>query len=201
MTIIKKLGSYSLIILGVFAFAPSLGAQVLNTSVNVNGTLDLGQQSSTSLEASVNAGVGTQTPESDGEEDVAFDAYARATIESDENVSDIESDSDSVSLRYKDRARLLGFIPVTISAEAVVSADGSVEVSYPWYRFLTVYDRGELEADIEASAGAIARAEGGATLSTEAKTRIVDAVRSVMRAHYEANLEAGASSSQEVEVE
>ncbi len=211
MTTLKKLGTYSLIIFGTLVFAPSVDAQGLNASVDVGAGLRLGQASSTSsVNASVNAGVGTSarststvattTTATSTEEDAAeFDSYVQITLEQDENLSGVSSDDDSVSVRYRDRARLFGFIPMTVSAEAVVNADGSVEVSYPWYRFLAAYDSGSLKADIEASAGTIARADGGATLSTSTKTRIVDVVRSVMRSHYEANLEAQASTSREAE--
>lgn len=129
-----------------------------------------------------------------------LDAYARAFVQGDENVSRVSAGADSVSLWYKDRARLLGFIPVTVSAEAKVTSDGTVEVSYPWYRFLTTYNGEGLESDLDSAAGSIARAEGGSELSASAQARVLAAMRAVMSAHYESNIEADADSTSSVEI-
>jgi hypothetical protein len=128
-----------------------------------------------------------------------LDAYARAVVKGDENVSKVESSADEVSVWYKEHGKFLGFIPVAIRTRATIHADGSVEIDRPWYDSLTTGgDDDAIKADIIATAGTIARAEGTGEFSSNMQARLVNAVRSVMKAHYEAG--ANASTSEDVEV-
>jgi len=135
--------------------------------------------------------------------------YAAAEMKADSNIASIEAASDNVAVTYKQSAKLFGFIPVTIDATATVDANGNVEVSYPWYAFLMVTNKADLEAriqnqvsanvdldasaNVEANAGASASAEAAAQLSAEAQARIVAAVKAAMQAQLEAQLNASAN--------
>lgn len=124
-------------------------------------------------------------------------AYATSFISSDEDVTRVEADADEVSVWYKQPAKLLGFIPVRVSAQASVNADGTVDVDYPWYSFLTTYDDAKLESDLDVAAGSIARAESTTDFSASVQARIIEAIHRVVKAHAEASAQTDA----EVEVQ
>lgn len=130
-----------------------------------------------------------------------FEAYARSVMASDENVTKVSASADEVSVWYKENGRFLGFIPVTVSTRATVHADGEVEVDRPWYNFLTTTgDEADIEADISTTAGTIARAEGEAEFSAATQARLVNALRSVMRSHFEATASADVDAESNVNV-
>lgn len=79
----------------------------------------------------------------------ALSGYIAAEMKADKGISSVEAAADSVSLAYKQAAKLFGFIPVTVNATATVDASGNVTVSYPWYAFLMATNKADLEARIE----------------------------------------------------
>ncbi|GEM_PF-916575 len=132
--------------------------------------------------------------------------YVAAEMKADSNISSVEAASGNVAVSYKQRAKLFGFIPVTIDATADVDASGNVTVSYPWYAFLMVTNKSDLETRIQnrvsadvnldasanANADANATAEATAQLTAEAQAKIVAAVKAAMQAELNANLNASA---------
>lgn len=72
-----------------------------------------------------------------------------AEVQSDQNVSKVESDEEAVSVWYKMPARFLGFIPMNMTVRTTVGANGEVQVDRPWYRFLVTGS--EAVDDIEPS--------------------------------------------------
>ena len=91
---------------------------------------------------------------------------------------------------------------MTVSSRATVRADGTVELDRPWYNFLTTTsDKADVEADLQSTAGAIARSEGAvgsATFSAAVQARLVNAIRSVMMTHFEATASTDAESNVDV---
>lgn len=51
-----------------------------------------------------------------------------------------ESDNEQVRVVYNGYAKFLGFIPVPVSIEVAIDAEGDVRVALPWYRFLLSYE-------------------------------------------------------------
>lgn len=129
-----------------------------------------------------------------------LETYAAAFISNDENVTRIEADGKEVSVWYKQPAKLLGFIPVSVSAEGSVNADGSVDVSYPWYSFLATYDDARLESNLDLAAGSIARAEASSEFSASVQARLIESIRMVMKAHAAASASADVDTSSQIEV-
>ncbi len=135
--------------------------------------------------------------------DADLSGFVAAQITADKNVAEIEASSDNVSVTYKQKAKLFGLIPVTVNATAIVLADGSVDVQYPWYAFLMVTNEGSLEAAIEDRVGAIvsanavanAVAEVGASLelSSSAQAMLISEVRSIMDQELAADIAADAA--------
>ncbi|MBX4209606.1 hypothetical protein KW799_02870, partial [Candidatus Parcubacteria bacterium] len=62
-----------------------------------------------------------------------FEAYARSLMMSDENIIKIASNDNQVSVWYREPARFLGVIPMTVTVQAMVDAGGNVTVNYPWW--------------------------------------------------------------------
>jgi hypothetical protein len=64
--------------------------------------------------------------------------YARSLLSNDENIVKVESDADSVSIWYKEPAKFLGIVPLMVTVQATVNADGTVKIDYPWWYDLFV---------------------------------------------------------------
>ena len=128
--------------------------------------------------------------------------YVAAQMKSDNNISAVESASDSVSVTYKQKAKLFGFIPVTLNARAVVDAQGNVTISYPWYAFLAVTNKADLQAkvqgrvntDVNLGGGADANAStaAAARLTADTQAKVVAAVKAAMQAQFDVDADAGA---------
>ncbi len=220
--ILKRLGSYA-IVLSLFVAAPGAYAQSIDVGTGSKSTT-LGTSTRTISGTSTTSGIGTaysngsstlgaldtfnlvrsdikaedatvQDPaEVTTSED--FSAYARAIMANDENITRIESDSNHVSVWYKEPAKFLGIIPVMVNTEARVAVDGSVQVNYPWWYSLFV--RGDddgtgLESELDTTAGTIARSEGSGSLSSSSQARLVNALRSGMKMYHDANISVGTS--------
>ncbi len=68
----------------------------------------------------------------------------------DAQTSQVAMSSTSVALTYPVNAKLFGVFPLTLSAQAMVASNGSVEVRYPWYSFLFSTDRAQIDTKVEA---------------------------------------------------
>ncbi|MBI5134257.1 MAG: hypothetical protein HZA81_02620 [Candidatus Taylorbacteria bacterium] len=124
-----------------------------------------------------------------------FEAYARSVVASDDNVLKIESGPEKVSVWYREPAKFIGIVPVTVSTRATVYAGGEIEIDRPWWAalFVTGENTEDIETDLTATAGAIARTEASAALSSNAQARLVNALRAVLEARHEASVEASTS--------
>lgn len=118
-----------------------------------------------------------------------LEAYASSRVAANERVEQVEFSGERMRISFKEEGRLFGFIPVAMTSHAEVRADGSVEISRPWYRFLVATSGGaqadvDLETRIQAAlsaspsmlADASAEASQNASLSASAQARILDEV-------------------------
>lgn len=121
--------------------------------------------------------------------DTDVSGFVAAQVASDENVSKIESSAHRISVTYPQKARLFGFIPVTVDATATVLADGTVNVRYPWYAFLMVTNQTALESEIESRVTSLnslsvrsvsAEADAELELAASVQAKLIDEVRTVM---------------------
>lgn len=103
--------------------------------------------------------------------DADLSDFIAAQIKADGNVNSIQSTQDSVAMSYRVPAKFLGFIPMNVDATAVVNADGTVSVTYPWYSFLLATN-GDLNARINGAVQNVlgARANGSLSGSVTATT-------------------------------
>jgi hypothetical protein len=65
-----------------------------------------------------------------------FGLHVAAAAVADANIKEVLADESKVELRYKARARFLGFFPVDLVANAQTNTEGGVKVRFPWYGFL-----------------------------------------------------------------
>lgn len=125
-------------------------------------------------------------------------AYATTALRSDENLEEINFTDYEVSVHYKERGKFLALVPITFTAKATATADGRVELDYPWYAFLTLDNQEKIKTELKvavdntlkARAVGSVRAEGEvenpsftASESAEVATRMHVVLRSNLRAN------------------
>lgn len=162
----------------------------INAEVNV-GPISIGRADVDS-DTAVQAAVTSASSVSTGAE---LSAYASGVVKADENVSDVELTDTAVSLGYKQRARLFGFIPIFVRATATVKANGETTVRYPWYAFLATKDSASVTASVKiaTSATVAANAEASAKLSAAMQARLLEQIHAVMQSNLKASLMAEAN--------
>ena len=151
--------------------------------VTANATVDVGSPiviTRADAEDTTNGGTGAEA--SSVSSDTELRAYISGVIHHDTNVSAVSSSKDSVKMTYKQPARFLAVLPTSIDATATVNADGSINVSYPWYAFLFLKNRSTLEGKIH---DAVAVDLGNATsadaaLSPNVQARVIADVKAAM---------------------
>jgi len=55
----------------------------------------------------------------------------------DDQIEELEVSENEARVRYRANMKLFGLIPIEREVEAWTKADGSVEIDYPWYHFLS----------------------------------------------------------------
>jgi hypothetical protein len=80
--------------------------------------------------------------------------FAATELRNDENLASMAFGPDNVGVTYDERARLLGIIPTTVEVGVVAHDDGTVDFNYPWYSFLLVTNRGDIESAIKSEVSA-----------------------------------------------
>ena len=118
-----------------------------------------------------------------------LETYITAVAQSDENFRSAEAAKNEVSVRYKERAKLFGFIPVAITAKAMADTDGNVRVRYPWYRFLLSLEDDKIQSRVESRVNAVLLSGGAqntqAEFSAETQARLVNEIRQALRESYQ----------------
>jgi len=104
--------------------------------------------------------------------------YVTSKLKRDASLQRIDASGDRVQVSYRQDARFLSFLPASVTTQATVTADGDIDVDYPWYRFLfSVDNSNDLEARIEAQVGdLIARvsAVGEASFDATTEAELID---------------------------
>ena len=148
--------------------------------------------------ADVDAGTAGATSVSvaDVKADADLTGYVAAQIQSDKNISAVQSSAQSVSVTYAQNAKLFGFIPITLDAVVTVDAEGNVEVDYPWYAFLAVTNEVDLEADLQSTIDSTfalgADAEANAALGANTQAHLINEIKTVLAAELDADASANA---------
>ncbi len=138
--------------------------------------------------------------------------YASSVMQDDENIEEMNFTKDVIELGYKGRGKLLSVFPVVLNLKAIANADGSVIVSYPWYSFLVVKNKANLEAKLNAalkdalSARANASAQAATSMdnagfSASEAAEIAVRMHAALRDAFNADVSATSSASSTVDKE
>lgn len=106
-------------------------------------------------------------------------AFSAGVFAHNKHVTNISVSTTSVSTTFDSPARLFGFIPASLPAQAKVSNDGAVRVSFPWYAFLFATDHAALQAAI-ASSTAEAGVGARTSLTAEEQAALVQRISSAI---------------------
>src|SRR3990167_1635460 len=103
------------------------GEADISTGVDVAIEAEVSASSSASLSEDTPNGANLRVVPSSVRTDADLQTYVNGEIEADSDLRAVEV-SDSVSVDYVQRAKLFGFIPVTVTVTTEVDADGKVSV-------------------------------------------------------------------------
>lgn len=118
---------------------------------------------------SVRSGSESSMSASSVNSDSDLEVFAASTLRSDDSFDGVDVSSDRLSFRYKEDARLFGFIPHKVTTRVEVSGDGTVRVTRPWYSFLVAGLSNETSASIESRVRtALANSSGSMDARTKA---------------------------------
>jgi hypothetical protein len=98
--------------------------------------------------------------------DADLKGFAATEVRNDSNLNGIKIADDKIEVHYKQPARFLGIIPMMVSVGVNVYSDGSVNVDYPWYSFLALTNKADLEASIESEVKAFLEDNGNVALNS-----------------------------------
>lgn len=166
----------------------------VKSSTSLEAESGMGEvQGSSNLSASSSVNVLSDMSADKVESDGDLQAYAETALRNDESLSDVSFTDDTVTVKYKEKGRFLALVPMTFTVSAKAHADGTLELDYPWYSFLTLDSQDELETDlriavdnaIRAQAVGSVRAEGqaeNATLSASERAVIAAEMHTILKA-------------------
>lgn len=167
------------------------GSFAASGTVQAQGSLDLGVITITRDSAS--AATNTVATAANVKTSADLASYAKAEVAEDENVNEVSLSDEEVSVSYKQRAYLFGFIPVFVTVQAVVDGAGNVTVHYPWYGFLIMDNTQTLKADLQTAARGAIASETAAGLDATTQAQLLEGMRSALESRLEADVAAEAS--------
>lgn len=178
---------------GMNAGADARATTSVATDPHAEGTEEHAHEPFTILRSSLGAGAQTAPATADAvATDADLNAYASGVMRADDRIEAVAFTDEKVEVRYGAPGRLLGIFPITMTVRAEVASDGTVAVSYPWYRFLVASDGGaDIESELSSRIDA-ATLSSGTSLTVAAKARLVDEIRAALP---EASVSADASAS------
>ncbi|HEX8591309.1 MAG TPA: hypothetical protein VF696_00960 [Candidatus Paceibacterota bacterium] len=150
------------------------------------GTLSLTQEqaAATSLDAeSAELSAGSVINSQD------LSLYVTSVMKRDVKIEEIHADGEHVSITYTLPARFLAVIPTSLTAEATVTADGKIDLDYPWYRFLFAVENGDdIEARLEGGVREqLARVGTNGSFSAAAEAGLIAAIHAALSGRVDTN--------------
>lgn len=209
----KLLGLVSGIV-GVFAFVLISHAQVgvnasvnANTKANLHGDENVMEENDNDIEAGagINANINTDVEgrvsgntsvkedskneaEMEDNSSTSVETKDEAKEESKVEVEKAESDENHVAVAYSERAKILGFLPATVTSRVIVNTDGSIEVSHPWYWFMVSgKDDNEVEGSVKNSVPTV-NSSVSTKFSSEAQTNIINRVKAAIMTSFQGDV-------------
>lgn len=119
-------------------------------------------------------------------------SYARNVAKANADLSDVILSDTEVSVTHREYARIFWIFPVKVSAQATVTSDGNVTVTFPWYVFAGAKSA-ELEAKVKAAVHSsipTASATAQVKLSAQAQAQVLEEATAAMKSQLEADASA-----------
>ncbi len=107
-----------------------------------------------------------------------------ATVLSDENIEEVSLSFEKIKMNYPQPAKLFGFFNIDMMASAEVNEKGEVKMSFPWYRFLTTNNVGELRKEMDKATPKLSEAIAGGEPAVELlreRARLFQTISDVMK--------------------
>ena len=172
-------------------------------SVDADVTTGVGMTSDSDMHTTSASSVGGIPAALQVQNDTDLDSYSMSVKQQDSSVSEVSSDSDSVSVDYKIPAKLFGFISVDLTEKASVKVKDQsttdVTVSRPWWSVFAKADdhKDALTANIKSRIGSnvAASSDVSAGLSASAKAQLISAIEAGARDTFASSASASASGS------
>lgn len=126
--------------------------------------------------------------------------YTRSLEQEDRDIENVEMQDDHIVLAYRQPAKFLGLVPVSVIANVKVDAQGNVSVDYPWYTVLSFKNDAKLKeelrlkvAEVIHSGNAAGTATGTTTitfssLSTRSRAKILQAIHIALKNNVKAKM-------------
>ncbi len=92
-----------------------------------------------------------------------LETFLKLTVANDSKIKSVTTDENQTETVYKQRGRLLGFIPMWMNVKVAINADHSATVKYPWYKFITHANGGKVTSEAVLEYATLSKGE---TLST-----------------------------------
>ena len=111
--------------------------------------------------------------------------FVGAITLSDENIKSVSLNPEKITMEYDQPARLFGFIPMSLTAQAELDKNDVIKVRFPWYTFLTKSSKSEISAQIQSAIENASKNEADAN-SLAQRARRFQTISDAMRAGYDA---------------
>ena len=163
-----------------------------STNVDANVGTAVSPSNSAAVKATVNSSASVNattkpsespTASSNISTDSDLNLYTTSLQEQDKNVAKVETKDDYILVGYREPGKFLGFIPVSVTANAKVDADGKVTISYPWYTFLTAKNDADLRTSLDAkNFGTLA------SLSAQQRAEVIQSLHAALKSRTDASV-------------
>ncbi len=109
-------------------------------------------------------------------------SFLNHLLKDNDRISDVHISSTSIDTHYSLPAKFLWTIPVNLTAEVTINSDGSVTIHYPWYSFLYLTKKGDMETKLEAIASSTISANSSTTISASSQAHLLNLLFSNLKA-------------------
>lgn len=123
-------------------------------------------------------------------------SYASVVVNESETVEEVEAEQNELTVTYKSKVKLFGFIPLTIKNRAEVtlnentngSVESQVKVKMPWYRFLLKAETKAQDTEAEIKSKIDSAVSAHATVDAQAHAKALGVVETTVKANAAANV-------------
>ncbi len=125
-----------------------------------------------------------------------LESYATVVVQESDAIEEVEAKQNELKVTYASKAKLFGFIPLTVKNEARVelseNANGAVEsevrVKFPWYQFLFTVENKAQETETKIKQTVDSAVQAHATIDAQVHAKALGAVEATIEGEASANI-------------